>query len=124
VKLLNRVAREIFAAVGLAGVLLYLITGCQYLGVPTAKTFNEKWIAAQTADTTVLQTDLALLQAGKISQDDAANIEAQADNVKAGLDIARNLYANDQQAGQTKLDSVVLALQALQQYLATKGPKQ
>lgn len=102
-------------------VLVAALAACSALGVPTAKTFNEKWLAAQTADTTVLQTDMLLLGAGKISRDDAANIESQADNVKAGLDIARTLYATDQTAGTTKLDSVVVALQALQTYLKAKG---
>jgi len=105
----------------LIGVAVLLLAACQTLGVPSADTFNKKWLAAQSADTTVLQTDLALLQAGKISKEDAANVEAQADNVKAGLDIARTVYATDQTAGSTKLDSVVLALQALQNYLAAKG---
>lgn len=100
-----------------------LISGCTTLGIPSADTFNKKWLAAQQTDTTVLQTDMALLQAGTISKEDAANIEAQADNVKAGLDIARNLYATDQTEGSTKLDSVVLALQALQTYLNAKAPK-
>lgn len=98
-----------------------LLSGCAALGLPTAKTFNEKWLAAQTADTAVLQTDLVLLNSGKISKADAANIEAQADNVKDGLDIARTLYATDQTAGSTKLDSVVLVLQALQTYVSAKG---
>lgn len=104
----------------LIGVIL-LIAGCSTLGVPTPKTFNERWLAAQTADTAVIQTDLALYNAGKITKEDAANIEAQADNVKAGLDIARTVYATDQTAGNTKLVSVLTALQALQSYLATKG---
>lgn len=102
-------------------VLAVALSACGVLGIPTAKTFNEKWLAAQTADTAVLQTDMALLQAGKISRDDAANIEAQADNVKAGLDIARTVYSTDQTAGDAKLTSVIAALQALQNYLATKG---
>lgn len=102
-------------------VLAVALSACTTLGIPTAKTFNEKWLAAQTTDTAVLQTDIALLQAGKISKEDAANVEAQADNVKAGLDIARTIYENDQQAGQSKLDSVVTALTALQTYLQSKG---
>jgi hypothetical protein len=102
-------------------VAVLLLAGCSALGLPSAKTFNEKWLAAQTADTAVLQTDLVLLQAGKISKEDAANVEKQADNVKDGLDIARTLYATDQTAGSTKLDSVVLALQALQTYVNAKG---
>lgn len=102
-------------------VVVLLVAGCSTLGIPSADTFNKKWLAAQQTDTTVLQTDLALLQAGTISKADAANVEAQADNIKAGLDIARTLYATDQTAGSTKLDSVVIALQALQTYLNAKG---
>lgn len=105
----------------LIGVILVMLVGCSTLGIPSADTFNKKWLAAQQTDTTVLQTDLTLLQAGTISKADAANVEAQADNIKAGLDIARTLYATDQTAGSTKLDSVVIALQALQTYLNAKG---
>lgn len=96
---------------------------CSTLGIPSADTFNKKWLAAQQADTTVIQTDLALVQAGTISKADGTNIEAQADNIKNGLDIARTLYATDQTAGSTKLDSVVLTLQALQTYLNSRAPK-
>jgi hypothetical protein len=102
-------------------VAVLLVAGCGTLGIPPADTFNKKWLAAQQTDTTVLETDLALLQAGTISKADAMNVEAQADNIKAGLDIARTLYATDQQAGSTKLDSVVATLKALQSYLNAKG---
>lgn len=107
----------------LALAITVLPMACGVLGVPPAKTFNEKWLAAQTADTTILQTEVALLQAGKISKEDGKNIEAQADNVKAGLDVARTIYETDEAGGTSKLDSVVTALTALQTYLATKEPK-
>ena len=100
---------------------LTLIVACSTLGIPTAQTFNEKISAAYIADTAVLTSTDGLLTAGKLTPADAKNIEAQADNVKAGLDIARTINASDATAGANKLTSVITALQALQTYLATKG---
>jgi hypothetical protein len=100
--------------------LLLTLASCSTLGVPSASTFNEKWAAAVQADTAVVQTTTTLLAADKIKADDAKNVEAQADNVKAALDIARTTYATDQTGGTTKLQSALTALTALQTYLETK----
>ena len=106
----------------LAVFLVILLSGCASLGLPTAKTFNEKLAAAYGGITVVLQTDATLLQAGTITKVDAQNIETQADNVKAALDISREIYATDQTTGGNKLASAITALGALNTYLATKGP--
>jgi hypothetical protein len=97
-----------------------LVAGCQALGVPTAKTFNEELLAGYTTAAQVLSDTDALLKAGKLDKADAANIEQQTDNVKAGLDIARTVHTTDTTAGSAKLTQVLQALQGISAYLATK----
>lgn len=99
---------------------ILLLSACSALGVPSPQSFKQKLGAAYEADTAVLTSTQALLSADKITAADAKNVEAQADNVKAGLDIARSTYATDQTAGSTKLQSVITALSGLQTYLGSK----
>lgn len=100
--------------------LLYLAAGCAQLGLPTPQTFNEKLAASYSAVTAARDTAITLLTAKKIGADDAQNVQNQADNARAGLDIARKIHATDADAGNAKLTSVQAALTALQSYLATK----
>lgn len=99
---------------------LLIVAGCQSLGIPSLTSFNQKLDAAYAADTAVLNTTTTLYASKSITVEDAKNIEAQADNVKAALDIARQTYATDQTTGGNKLASAITALGGLQTYLATK----
>lgn len=102
----------------LLAVAAVMLTSCAQLGVPKAETFNERLAVAYGTVTEVRKASTTLLQAKKISADDHENIEKQADNARAGLDIARKLP--DPKAADAKLASVRSALTALQNYLATK----
>jgi hypothetical protein len=96
----------------------FIPTGCASYG---SLTFNEKFAAGLSADTSVLQVTTTLKQSDKISATDAKNIEVQADNLKSALDIAYQMHETDPTAGATKLDTTLTALKALQTYLATRG---
>lgn len=104
-------------------VLLMMLTACATLGVPPADTFNKRLAAGYTTVTGVRNATFDLRTAGRITAQDARNVEAQADNARTGLDLAREIYATNPPAGDAKLDAVVTGLTALQAYLQsrTKG---
>lgn len=105
----------------IATLAVALLVGCAQMGMPAPQTFNQKVAVGITTVTQVRQTATVLLTAGKISVDDARNVQAQADNAMAGITIARNVGATDPAAGQTKLTAALTILQALDAYLASKG---
>lgn len=98
-------------------ILLLLAAGCASLGVPVPQTFNGKAAAALTTVTGARQTTLTLLQAHKLTPDDAANVDKQADNLRQGIEVARTIHAGDPAAGDTKLTATIAALQILTAYL-------
>ena len=101
-------------------ILLSIAASCAQLGMPTPQTFNEKLAAGYAAVTSARETATTLLVAKKITADDAQNVQNQADNARAGLDIAKKLSALDPDAANAKLTAVSTALIALQSYLASK----
>lgn len=100
--------------------LMALFTACAQLGVPTPDTFNKSLAVSVAANTEVRATATTLLAAGKITADDAANIQKQADTARDGLNVARSLSGTDLTGATNKLTAVTAVLQALQTYLLTK----
>lgn len=111
-----------FARVGLlAGVaVLGLLGACAFLGVPTAKSFNERLAVGYSTVTTVRQTATTLVQDDVISPNDAANVQQQADNARAGLDIASTLKGVDLEAADARLLASLQILHALEDYLRSR----
>lgn len=110
------------AACGLALIAFGLLTACATLFPTGAQTFNEKLDAAIQTDKGVYQIADTLYVAKIISKADTQNVVAQADNLTAALDVARSLHATDPTAGQSKLDTTVLAVNALLAYLNSRQP--
>lgn len=102
-------------------VALALLTACAQLGVPTAKNFGERLAVGYIAVAGVRDGATTLLQARKITADDAQNIQKQADTARAGLDIARNLRATNPGAAEDRLSMTITALTALQTYLQARN---
>lgn len=101
---------------------LAVLTACAALGLPTAQTFNERLAVGYGAVTAVRNSAATLVATGKITPDDAQNVQTQADNARAALDLARTAYRSGDTAGATtKLDTTATVLRALQAYLASKG---
>jgi hypothetical protein len=98
-----------------------LLIGCSTMGVPAPQTFNQRAAAAITSVTSVRQTATVLLQAGKLTAEDARNVQAQADNAMAAIAIARNVSTTDPAGGQTKLTAALTILQALDAYLTSRS---
>lgn len=109
-----------------AGLLLFafaLLVGCAQLGVPTPDTVNQKIAVATVTVTSVRNTAATLVTAGKISPDDAENVQKQADTAREGLNVARTLGGKDPLAADNKVEAVTVILKALQSYLLTKQGK-
>ena len=85
--------------------------------VPQPKTFNERLAYGYTTVTTIRQIGTNLVTAGKISANDAQNVQDQANNARVGLDIAKTLSG---QAAEDKLTVTLTLLQGLQSYLLAK----
>lgn len=107
----------------LVTLLMTLLAGCALLGVPTPNTLNERVAAAYVSVTTVRQETLSLLQSGKITATDAKNIESQADNARAGIDIASQLETTNPTQASDRLTVSLSVLQALETYLTQHGNK-
>ncbi len=89
----------------------------------TPQTFNEG--VASGLGTVTAARNLAgnLLDAKKITADDAENVQKQADNTREGILLARTIHIKDPIAGQAKLDAQQAMIRALQAYLATRQVK-
>jgi len=107
-----------------AAVLCVLLTGCAALGLATPKTFNQKFAVGISSVTSARQTALTLLTARKISADDAANVQAQADNARTGLELARTIHASLPEQGEAKIDAVLIGLNGLTAYLCSRDKSQ
>jgi hypothetical protein len=100
---------------------LMLLSACAALGVLTPQTFNEKEAAAISTVTAIRETALSLLQANKITVEDAKNIQTQADNARQAIVIADQIHAANPEAGSDRLTAIITGLTAIQAYLATRS---
>jgi hypothetical protein len=98
-----------------------LLVSCAQLGVPAPQTFNEKLAAGYGAVTQVRTTATTLLEAKKISSDDAHNVLVTTDAARQGLDVARSLSKTDTSAAEGKVNAIRTTLTALAGYLATRS---
>lgn len=97
--------------------LLVLLTACASLGLPTAKTFNERVAVAYGTVTTVREATASLLVAKKITAGDAQNIQQQANTAREGIELARSVASTNPGDADTKLAAAITVLTALQTYL-------
>jgi hypothetical protein len=104
----------------LIALTVVLLTACTALGVQTPQTFNEKVAVAISSVTTVRETAAVLLTTEKISVDDARNIQNQANNARAGIEVAIAINATDPAAAENRIGAVLVGLNAITAYLTTK----
>lgn len=98
---------------------LLALTGCPGFA-PKPITFNERMAAGLASVTFIRETATTLLAADRISVADAENVQDQANNARAGLDIAQSLKAIDPTAADAKLQATQLILSSLRNYLVCR----
>ena len=104
-----------------AGVAIALFAACNSLGLPEAQTFKQRAVVAYGTVTAVRDTTTQLLVAKKISADSARNVQRQADIARDSVDAAVAIYPSSHVEGETRLDSAVKLLHALQIYLQSRS---
>lgn len=97
-----------------------LLAACAQLGLPAPETFNERLAAGYGAVTQVRSTATTLLEAKRISSEDAQNVLTTTDAARQGLDVARSLSKTDLASAEGKVNAVRATLTALSAYLATR----
>jgi hypothetical protein len=102
-----------FAAVTTAYLVFLMFAGCAALGVPAADTFNKKAAGAVTSVNAGSQTVLTLLQAHKVTPDEADRYTAALDETQKAIDGVRVLYKTDPTAAENRLQTIITALNIL-----------
>lgn len=111
--------QDVYHAVVLLSVAV-AVAACATLGLPEAKTFNERIAVEISSVTAVRDTALTLLKAKKITPDDAQNVQDQANTVRAGLDITRTLGGTNPAAAELRLDAARATIKGLTLYLESR----
>lgn len=101
--------------------LLVVLAACSTINLNAPKSFNAGLQDGYTTVTAIAQTAATLKAAGKITDADVTNIVTVLEQMKSGLDIARQIHATDPQAGSDRLAAVITSLTALQVYLASRS---
>lgn len=83
----------------------------------TADTFNQRAAIGYTTVTFIRDTSNVLVAEKKITPDDHSNVIVQADNLRAGIEVARALRKTNQSAAESKLSAIISALNVLKSYL-------
>ena len=103
-----------------AWLLMVLLAGCASIGLESPATFKERLAEGYTLVTGVRSTAETLLVAGKISVENAESVQAQADTARSALDVVRTMGELDVSSADARLNSILLGLTALQEYLKTQ----
>jgi len=90
-------------------------------GVAVPTTLDQRIAAGYVTADGAAQATLRLLQTKKISPKEARQISDQLKLAKEGLDMATELMLLDIGASQSKLESQLKILQAIEEYLIKKG---
>jgi hypothetical protein len=97
--------------------LLFLLTGCAALGVPKADTFNKQVVVANSIVESVAETAGTLYSTGKISTEEKDDVFRQGTEARTGIKLVRQLHATDPLAAENRLNTIIVALTALQSRL-------
>lgn len=111
-------SRNYFARL-ILGAALAIMASCAGFA-PKPETFNERMAAGLATVTLVRETTTSLLAADTITVDDAQNVQDQANNARAALDLAERLKAIDFTAADAKLETTRLILRGLRNYLVCR----
>lgn len=93
-----------------------LVSACATFGVKL-ESFNERLAGGYSTVTFIRDTAGSLLDSGHIGADEAAQVQRQANHLRAGLDAAADLKNREDPAANDKLEMTLYALAALADYL-------
>lgn len=111
--------------------LFTTLSGCAQLGVPQAKSFEERLAWGYSMVTAVREATFYIYQAeldtagadadriDAVTQD-AIDMQKRADTLRQALDAARILKGTDFETADVRLESTLAALEALRNYLETR----
>lgn len=100
-----------------------VLSGCAQLGLASVQSFEDKLYATTATVSQIERTTSVLLNARKISSNDAKNVLKATDAAAEGVTLAKAYVGVDQATANAKLAAAITALNALQTYLATQGAK-
>lgn len=101
--------------------LVWGLSGCSTLGVPSPQTFNQRLAAAYQTASGIADTILVLEEAGKISPMEEASAVKRLSELRAALDLALSLHVNAPQTSETDLQQALSGLQELDTVLKSKS---
>lgn len=97
--------------------LLFLLTACSALGVPKADTFNKQVVVANGLVESAAKTAATLYSTGKISTEEKDEVFRQGTELRAAIELTRTLHATDPLAAENRINTIIVALTALQNRL-------
>lgn len=101
-----------------------LLVGCAQLGLAPAKSFDDRVAYAYTSVASVRQSTANALNAGLIKVEDAKQVQALADQARAGLDASRGAWVvGDTKTALGRLELANSVLTQLAVYLQARGVK-
>lgn len=97
--------------------LLLILSAC--VSIPSPKSFADKVAAGYATIAVAHDMSATLLDGRVIGSKDSANIDAQLETAREGIDVARTLSGQD---ALNRLDVALAALNAAKAYLCGKQP--
>lgn len=98
------------------------VAACSTVGLVTPKTFEETYVAAVMADTTVLQAIPNAMRTHQLTSANAEHLIKVVADAKMAMDEAHEIYKTGNTAGaNVKLTYAVTILHAAETLLANKG---
>lgn len=104
-----------------AMVAVVAVCGCAQLGLPEAKSFNQRAAVAYGTVTAVRNTAATLLVNNKITASEGRNVFRQTEVARASLDTAVEVYPTSKSDGETKLATATEILRTLQVILQERS---
>lgn len=100
--------------VSLISLLALMLAGCAALGVPKADTFNKQIVVANGIVESIAETAGTLYSAGKISTEEKDDVHLQGTEARVTIELLRKLHATDPLAAENRINTLIVALSALQ----------
>ena len=102
--------------------LITMLAACAQMGLTSTKFEDKAYAAALTIDA-IQRNASTLLNAGKITPDDARNVLKATDVAVEGIKVARTYAVTAPTTANSRLDAAVIGLTALTAYLNAQGAK-